>query len=78
MENNTITNNSQTFQINNLTDLFFAITDGNIPENAFSTLPTFGGNEPSNTSGIFSWDENQLLIQNEFGWAIINRAEREV
>tara|TARA_R110000868_G_C10586358_1_gene739146 strand:+ start:73 stop:321 length:249 start_codon:yes stop_codon:yes gene_type:complete len=25
-------------------------------------LPTFGGTEPSDTSGIWSWDETRLLV----------------
>lgn len=26
-----------------------------------TSLPTFGGQEPADTNGIFSWDENSLL-----------------
>lgn len=27
-----------------------------------TSLPTFGGTEPSNTAGIWSWDEQNLLV----------------
>lgn len=39
-----------------------------------SDLPTFGGEEPSDTMGIFSWDEGRLLI-GEGGWKLVSRAE---
>lgn len=39
------------------------------PEDAiyldFTELPVFGGEEPSDARGIFSWDETSLLIQEE-------------
>ena len=28
----------------------------------WSSLPTFGGNEPSDTSGVWSWDADSLLV----------------
>lgn len=28
----------------------------------FAELPTFGGEEPSDTSGVWSWDKNNLLV----------------
>jgi hypothetical protein len=31
-------------------------------ERDWTSLPTFGGAEPSDTSEIWSWDENRLLI----------------
>jgi hypothetical protein len=37
----------------------------NCPEAAqldWSDLPTFGGNEPSDTVGIWSWDKNSVLV----------------
>ena len=27
-----------------------------------SSLPTFGGNEPTDTVGIFSWNETHILV----------------
>lgn len=31
----------------------------------FTSLPTFGGEEPSDTNGIYSWDTKNLLVQCE-------------
>jgi hypothetical protein len=28
----------------------------------WANLPTFGGNEPSDTFGVWSWDANSLLV----------------
>lgn len=28
----------------------------------FADLPTFGGEEPSDTSGVWSWDKDNLLV----------------
>jgi hypothetical protein len=30
--------------------------------NTTTELPTFGGEEPSDTNGVWSWDETHLLI----------------
>jgi hypothetical protein len=39
-------------------------------------LPTFGGAEPTDTSGIWSWDADQLLVGDGGGeFEIVNRAE---
>ena len=32
--------------------------------NLAAQFPTFGGEEPRDTRGIFSWDEQSLLVQN--------------
>lgn len=37
-----------------------------------TSLPTFGGEEPANTLGVWSWDEKHLLVCNS-----INRFEIE-
>jgi hypothetical protein len=39
-------------------------------------LPTFGGEQPSDTQGIFSWDEENLLTC-ESTWKIVSREEEE-
>ncbi|AMC34743.1 hypothetical protein VN23_09040 [Janthinobacterium sp. B9-8] len=38
--------------------------DGDFQEAGIDTtsLPTFGGDEPESTLGIFSWDEKYLLV----------------
>ena len=46
-------------------------------------LPLFGGDEPSDTDGIFSWDKNNLLIDNSEilegdDWKIISREEKKI
>lgn len=38
----------------------------------FSNLPLFGGDEPLDTVGIFSWDKDNLMIY-EDSWEIISR-----
>lgn len=49
----------------NLYDLLAAIRA--IPEDVYldvdlTSLPTFGGEEPSSTAGVWSWDEEHLLV----------------
>ncbi len=39
------------------------------------SLPLFGGPEPDDTTGIFSWDNNNLLLSSDTGWQIISRDE---
>lgn len=36
-------------------------------------LPTFGGEEPRNTAGIFSWDADRLLLADGNRWYIVAR-----
>jgi len=43
----------------------------------FSSLPTFGGATPNDTSEIISWDETHLLfgdltVMSREGWSILN------
>lgn len=37
-------------------------------------LPKFGGNEPDDTAGIWSWDKNRLLIGESANFKIVSRA----
>lgn len=46
-------------------------------DSCMSKLPTFGGDEPDDTAGVFSWDETRLLVQTQSGWAIVGRDERK-
>lgn len=39
-----------------------------------TSLPTFGGKEPSDTMGVWSWDETRLLV-GEGKFKIINRED---
>ena len=45
--------------------------------NKLSSLPTFGGEEPENTEGIFSWDEENFLIYvDEYvGWKLVLKGD---
>jgi len=38
-------------------------------------LPTFGGEEPDSTIGVWSWDEDELLVGEGsfYGWHIVPR-----
>jgi hypothetical protein len=40
-----------------------------------TSLPTFGGDEPDDTGGVWSWDENRLLVgDGSFeDWEIVSR-----
>lgn len=42
-------------------------------------LPTFGGNAPESTSGVWSWDEDHLLVgEGPFvEWRIVERNEEK-
>ena len=44
-----------------------------------SELPTFGGDEPSDTCEVWSWDETRLLVGNGpcSGWAVVSRSDSE-
>ena len=42
----------------------------------YSDLPTFGGDEPEDTTGIYSWDKDELLTNRDGGsgqWIIEGR-----
>jgi len=43
-----------------------------------SNLPTFGGEAPNDTHGVYSWDKTRLLIQTNTGWKIVKRNEQPV
>ncbi|MDF0606777.1 hypothetical protein HZU77_014110 [Neisseriaceae bacterium TC5R-5] len=36
-------------------------------------LPTFGGLEPKDTRGIYSWDANNFLIKDDRDWRVVSR-----
>lgn len=40
---------------------------------ALSDLPTFGGEDPRNTAGIFSWDADRLLLADGNRWYTVAR-----
>lgn len=42
-------------------------------ENDLCALPTFGGDEPEDTQGIYSWDEDSFLVFEDQEWQIIDR-----
>jgi len=48
-----------------------------ITEEELCELPTFGGEEPADTQGIFSWDETRYLVNSDAGqrpdWVLVNR-----
>jgi hypothetical protein len=53
----------------NLDDLFAALRAWNasgadLVEAGFdmTALPVFGGDEPANTSGVWSWDANRMIV----------------
>lgn len=45
--------------------LLHALRNGEFGEreyNEWTSLPTFDGDEPTNTSGVWSWDADRLLV----------------
>lgn len=61
-----------------LSGLYAFAAQHGLPTNGgidFTSLPTFGGPEPVDTSGIYSWDATRLLVQgNEsLEWKLIDR-----
>jgi hypothetical protein len=38
-------------------------------------MPLFGGEEPSNTIGVWSWDATRLLVGEGYDWRIVARDE---
>jgi len=48
--------------IENLDDLLDHIMSNDIDDQTMSDLPTFGGDIPSDTTHIWSWDEERLLV----------------
>lgn len=52
-------------QYANLNELYAAIKAGDLddmPEWQWTELPIFGGEEPADTSGVWSWDETRLMV----------------
>lgn len=56
-----------------LDDLLRAIESGQIE--LTPDLPTFGGEEPSNTWGVWSWDADRLLVTEDGELAIVDRED---
>jgi hypothetical protein len=54
-------------QIKTLDDLLLAIQRKELDDVPMDDLPTFGGEEPADTLGVFSWDETRLLISDATG-----------
>ena len=48
--------------IYNLDDLLDMIKTCDIDDQTMSDLPTFGGDIPSDTTHVWSWDEDRLLV----------------
>jgi len=51
----------------NLDELLQAIRAGRYSDRDMTRLPTFGGEPPADTSGVWSWDEARLLTQTASG-----------
>ena len=59
-----------------LDELFEAMRSGRI--DCFDELPTYGGTEPDDTSGVWSWDATRAIVGNCAGdIEIISREELE-
>jgi len=49
----------------NLKALLEGLKAGDFQDQELTDLPTFGGKEPTDTTGIWSWDADQLLVGDE-------------
>ncbi len=43
----------------------------------WSSMPTFGGEEPDDTIEVWSWDADRLLVGSDFDVKLVTRAEWE-
>lgn len=43
---------------------------------AYDELPSFGGETPASTFGVWSWDADRLLVGEGSDWRIVSRSER--
>lgn len=64
---NLVSRTGWTIEISSLEDLYGALRTA--PHDDYGDdgidwtgLPTFGGAEPNNTSGVWSWDETRLMV----------------
>lgn len=48
--------------VTNLENLLSMLQNGEIDERQMTELPTFGGEEPDSTIGVWSWDEHRMLV----------------
>ena len=72
----TITNPTAAQDLDQLCEILNSISrDGEEYPCDMSNLPSFGGDEPGSTLGIFSWDESRVLIQTESGWELQQRTD---
>ncbi len=73
---------SKTNTLNELTELLnrFESLDSDDDQQEYknidlSNLPVFGGEEPDDTEGVYSWDEENVMIPGNSGWEIVSREE---
>ena len=58
--------------VTNLDELCDYLNENDTDDIDLTELPTFGGTEPDDTQGIFSWDAKNLLVE-DAGWSIVPR-----
>lgn len=51
-----------TITATDLDTLLAQMRAGDLDGEDWSSLPTFGGDEPHNTQGVWSWDEGRVLV----------------
>tara|TARA_R110000822_G_scaffold53516_2_gene138015 strand:- start:4018 stop:4233 length:216 start_codon:yes stop_codon:yes gene_type:complete len=58
----------------NLDELLTAMRANAFTDREMSSLPTFGGTEPSDTAEVWSWDETRLIVGTDLlNFEIVNR-----
>lgn len=59
----------------NLDDVLNIMRNRAYEDEDFTEMPTFGGAEPSDTYGVWSWDEDRMIVgSNPDDFEIVDRA----
>lgn len=58
-----------------LDDLLTLLNSDDVEIDDMTSLPTFGGDEPDDTTAIWSWDAESLLIGESSPFEIVSRDE---
>lgn len=59
-----------------LAELLDRIEADQYTDQEMTDLPNFGGAEPADTHGVYSWSETNLLVQDHTGMRIVPRSDR--
>lgn len=66
-----------TINVNDLDELLEVLNNDSISVDDMTSLPTFGGDEPQDTQGIWSWDETRWIVGASRQYEIEDRTDIE-